>query len=166
MEQEEEKKLLEQKKKKEFWSKFALYVLFGAILPCMFLTWRFNLFGKASKVQIGGWGLLAILFLGIFFAKTVKIVRMGLPYSLATQVLEGVVKVLIPLFIAIMAAYYLKNAMTQLVQFLCVTFVCEAVAIVVNPLPKWLHEHQLDEQKNTFKELLQSLDLAKKDKKE
>ena len=162
MEQEEEKKILEQnKKKKEFWTRFALYVLFGAIIPFMFLTWRFGLFGKTSKIQIGGWGLLAIIFLGVFFIKTIKVVRMGLPYSLTTQILEGVVKVLIPLFIAAFAAYYLRNAMTQLFQFLCVTLFCEAIAIVINPLPKWLHEHQLDEQKNTFKDVLQSLGIGK-----
>lgn len=154
------------KKKKEFWTNFALYVLFGAIIPFMFLVWRFNLFGKASKIQIGGWGLFGIMFLGIFFAKTIKIVRMGMPYSLITQILEGVVKVLIPIGIAMLCAFYLQNAMKQLFQFLCLTFFCECVAIVVNPLPKWLHEHQLDEQKNTFKELLQSLRSAKNDKKE
>lgn len=132
----------------------------------MFLTWRFNLFGKASNVKIGGWGLFAMLFLGIFFAKTIKIVRMGLPYSLATQILEGIVKVIIPLGVATFAVYYLKNAMTQLFQFLVVTFLCECVAIVVNPLPKWLYEHQLDEHKNTLKEVLQTLDIIKKDKKD
>lgn len=163
---EEEKKLEENKKKKEFWVKFSLYVLFGAIIPFMFLVWRFNLFGKASKVQIGGWGLFAIMFLGIFFAKTIKVVRMGLPYSLITQILEGVVKVLIPLGVAALAAFYLRNAMQQLFQFLCITFFCEAVAIVVNPLPKWLYEHQLDERKNTLKDVLQTLDILKKDKKD
>ena len=163
---EEEKKVEENKKKKEFWTKFALYVLFGAIIPFMFLVWRFNLFGKASKIQIGGWGLFAIIFIGIFFSKTIKVVRMGLPYSLVTQILEGVVKVLIPLGIAFFISYYLRNAMTQLCQFLGLLFICECVAIVVNPLPKWLHEHQLDEQKNTFKEVLQSLGIGKTDKKD
>jgi hypothetical protein len=163
---EEEKKLEESKKKKEFWTKFALYVLFAAIIPLMFLVWRFNLFGRTSKIQIGGWGLFALIFLGVFVTKTIKIVRMGLPYSLVTQILEGIVKVLIPLGIAALCAFYLQNAMKQLFQFLCLTFVCEAVAIVVNPLPKWLHEHQLDEQKNTLKEVLQSLDILKSDKKD
>ena len=164
--QEEEKKLEENKKKREFWIKFALYVLFGAIIPFMFLVWRFNLFGKASKIQIGGWGLFGIMFLGIFFAKTIKVVRMGLPYSLITQILEGVIKVLIPLGVAALAAFYLRNVMQQLFQFLCITFICETIAIVVNPLPKWLYEHQLDERKNTIKDVLQTLDILKKDKKD
>ena len=85
--------------KKQFWIRLGLYILFGAVFPFVFLIWRFQLFQKVSGLSIGGWGLIGIIFVAIFFLKLMKAVRKGLPFSLGTQVLEGVCKVIFPFLI-------------------------------------------------------------------
>lgn len=165
MEQQEQEIMKKKAAKREFWTKLSLYALFGGIIPFMFLIWRFELFGKTSKVQVGGWGLFAILFIGVFFVKTIKAVSKGIPYSIISQILDGVVRVIIPLLIAAFACWYLKDTMKQLFQFLWLTIFCESIAIVINPIPKWLHEQGIEEKEATLTRILKSLDILK-DKKE
>lgn len=150
--------------KKEFWFRFGIYVLFGAIVPFVFLVWRFNLFGKVSSISIGGWGIVAIIFIAVFFIRLFKAVRKGLPYSIWTQILDGVVKVIIPLAVAATIVYLFKDLTMQIFQFLMVVVICELVAIPVNPFPKWIHENKIEEENDNTKKLLETLGIIKKDK--
>ena len=68
--------------RKEFWFRLGIYITFGAIIPFVFLVWRFKLFGKVSSISIGGWGVVAIVFVAIFFIKLFKAVKKGLPFTL------------------------------------------------------------------------------------
>ena len=151
--------------KKQFWMRFSIYVLFGGILPFLFLVWRFNLFSKVSKLSIGGWGLVAIIFIGVFFIKLIKSVKKGLPFSMLSQVLEGTCKVLLPLFIAAFVVYYMQDIMEQVFQFLCILIICETVAVVANPIPRWSHENKILEIEGSTKTLLTSLGLVKSEEK-
>lgn len=147
--------------KKQFWIRLSIYILFGAVIPFAFLSWRFNLFTKVNKISIGGWGLVAIIFVAGFFIALIKAVRKGLPFSLTTQILEGTCKILLPLLIAALCCYYMQDMMKQVFQFLCVLFVCYMVAIPANPIPTWAHENQ----KEDFQGYLKSLGIGS-DKKE
>lgn len=151
--------------KKQFWIRLSFYILTGGILPFLFLVWRFNLFSKVSKLSVGGWGLVAIIFIGVFFIKLIKSVRKGLPFSMLSQVLEGVCKILLPLFIFAFVIYYMQDAMEQVFQFLCVLIICETIAIVVNPIPRWSHENKILEIEGSTKTLLTSIGLLKPDEK-
>lgn len=149
--------------KKEFWIRLILYILFGGLIPFIFLVWRFNLFGKVSSISIGGWGIVAIIFIAIFFAKLFKAVREGLPYSIWTQILDGIVKVIIPLVAVAISVYLFKDLMMQIFQFLMVVIICELVAIPVNPIPKWANSNRIEQENNSTKKLLESLGIIKKE---
>jgi hypothetical protein len=148
--------------KKTFWIRFAVYAVFGVVVPCAFLIWRFNLFKEISGISIGGWELVCIIFVAGFFIKTLKSVKKGLPYSYFSQIITGVYKVIIPLCIGLAVIYYLQDVIKQVIQFLCVLIPCELVAIAVNPLPQWQHEHEMDESNATIKNILDTLGLAPK----
>lgn len=148
--------------KKEFWVRLSIYILFGGALPFAFLIWRFKLFSKVSKLSIGGWGIIAVIFISVFFIKLIKAVRKGLPFSLVSQILEGICKIIIPLLIGAFCCYYLKDIMEEVFQFLWVLIVCESIAIVVNPIPKWAHENKNDSLIENLKAL--GLNLDKKEK--
>lgn len=147
--------------KKEFWIRLFFYIIFGGIIPFVFLVWRFDLFSKVNSVSIGGWGIVAITFIGIFFIKLMKSVKKGLPFSYATQIIEGICKVIIPLLIAAFCCYYLEDLMYQVFQFICVLIVSETIAILVNPIPQWAHDNKISEEQQSLKTLISSLSSTK-----
>ena len=152
--------------KKTFWFKFSLFMFFAFIIPFTFLVWRFKLFSKVSKLSIGGWGVIAIIFAAIFFMILIKYVRKGLPFSMLSQVLEGICKVLIPVLTALSIVHVMKNSMEEMSQFLTVLFFSEMVAIVVNPFPQWIHENKIDFENKRTTTLLETLGvLGKKENK-
>ena len=149
--------------KKLFWIRLISYAVIGGGIPLFFLIWRFNLFSKVSKLSIGGWGMVAILFIGIFFIKMMKAIRKGLPFSFGTQILEGMFKVTIPLLIATVIIYVMRNSVEELFQFFFVLLFCETIAMIVNPIPQWAHENKIEEQESSAKRILSSLGLLKAD---
>lgn len=149
--------------KKLFWIRLISYAVIGGGVPLFFLIWRFNLFSKVSKLSIGGWGMIAILFIGIFFIKMMKAIRKGLPFSFGTQILEGMFKVTIPLLIATVVIYVMRNSVEELFQFFFVLLFCETIAMIVNPIPQWAHENKIEEQESSAKRILSSLGLLKAD---
>lgn len=147
--------------RKQFWTRLGLYVLFGVVLPFIFIVFRFNLFGKVTKISIGGWELVSLIFIAVFFLKLLNGVKKGLPYSLLTQIINGLVKVILPLILALIISYYFKDNMEYLSQFLCVLIVCESIAIIANPLPQWAHENKVEEEEATLKSIISAF--TKKD---
>lgn len=143
--------------KKTFWFRFIIYALFGAVIPFVFLTFRFHLFEKVNSISIGGWGVVAILLVAFFIIKVFKGVKKGLPFSIVTQILDGACKVVVPLCIAAFLTYYMQDLMDQIFQFLVVLIACESVAIIANPLPQWEHENKLKDGEAGLLALLSTL---------
>lgn len=146
--------------KKEFWYRFSVYILFGLLIPATFLIWRFKLFEKVSKVSVGGWGIVAVIFVAIFFISMLKAIRKGMPFSITTQIIEGLCKLIIPLIIACTCIYFMQDLMKEMYQFLLVLILSETVAIVVNPIPQWAHENKIEEQENRLKGIINTLGIG------
>lgn len=149
---------------KAFVSRLVIYIIFGAVIPAGFLCWRFKLFDKVSKVSISGWGLIAIIVVGVFFLKLLKAIKKGLPFSFFSRVIEGICKVTLPLFILTFCSYALQDCMKEVFQFLIVLSISESVAMLVNPLPRWAHENQMIESTKGTRHLLESIGLIKEEK--
>lgn len=147
--------------KKAFWIRLISYIIVGGGIPLVFLIWRFNLFKKVSQLSIGGWGMVAIIFIGVFFIKMMKAIRKGLPFSFGTQILEGMFKVTIPLLIATVIVYVMQNCVEQMFQFFFVLLFCETIAMIINPIPQWAHENKIEEQESSAKRILSSLGIIK-----
>lgn len=146
-----------------FWIRFAFYALFGLIIPILFLAWRFELFSKVSKLSIGGWGIVAIIIVGIFFIKLIKAVRKGLPFSFGTQVLEGLCKVTIPLLVLTFITNYMQSCVEEMYQFLFVLTFSETFALIINPIPQWAHENKIEEKESIIKNVLSNIGIMKND---
>lgn len=147
--------------RKLFWIRFFIYILFGLIFPVVFLIWRFDLFKKISSVSIGGWGVVVIIIVFVFFVKMLKYIKKGLPYSFFTQCINGIVKVIVPLLATLLIIYLMRNCMDQLMQFLVVFIVCEFFAIPANPFPKWIHDNHLEEEENKYRKVFEDLGVVK-----
>lgn len=171
--QKEQKKtfstFIEEHPKTTFWSRFVSWTLFACVLPFSFIVWRFKLFGKISAIQIGGWGIIAIIIVAAFIFTIIRYIKLAFKgtYSLIGQILSGVCKVLLPLIVFMIMLHGLRNSVDLMVQALGCIIACEAIAIPLNPLPKWAYEMQKEvrdgERKDTVDYLLTEFFKRKKD---
>ena len=129
------------KKRAVFWIRLILYIGFSLITPLAFLIWRFQLFQTVSKVSVGGWGLVLIIFFIIYFWKLVNSVRKGMKFGMAKQILDGLCGITIPLFATYWILWWLSGSIDELIEFILVLTVSETVAIPLNPIKKWQYEN-------------------------
>lgn len=145
MEETEVKKTSESKvepdSKKVFWTRFGLWVLFSVIAPCGFIIWRYDLFKVTSKVQLGGWGFIAVIIASVFAFSLWRYIKraMGKSYSYVWQIISGIVKICLPLMLLMLAVQSIQNSVEYFTQFMGVTIICELIAIPLNPMPKWVY---------------------------
>ena len=144
-----------------FWVRFLIYVLFGMAIPVAFLIWRFKLFEKINSVSVGGWGVVVILIVVIFFIKMLKYIKKGLPFSFWTQLITGYLKTVIPLLALVLIVYCMRNSISELIQFLVVFITCQVIAVPANPFPQWIHDNKLDEEENKTRKIFESLGILK-----
>lgn len=160
---------MEDHPKSVFWTRFVSWTMFACVLPFIFIVYRFNLFGKISKIQIGGWGLIAIVIVAIFVFTVLRYIKLAFAgrYSLIGQVLNGVCKVIVPLIVAMVVLKSIQDNVALMIQVLGCVVSCEAIAIPLNPLPKWAYEMQKDvkdtEKKDTIDYLLTEFFKKKKE---
>ena len=145
-----------------FWIRFVLWFACACGLPFFFIAWRFELFHSISKLNIGGWGILAIFIVVVFLFVLIRYVKLlfNTKYSLLAQCLNGFCKIILPLLTLLLIFKSSKDNIDILLQVLGVIIVCEAVAIPINPLPKLVYEKQKDvkaeERKETVDYLINS----------
>lgn len=136
------KEFIESHPKSVFWIRFVIWALFAAVLPFLFIAFRYGIFDKLSSISISGWGLVAIIIVMCFAFYLVRCLRMGLkgrsPFVL--QCVNGVCKVIVPLVCALFLLDSIKNSIAVFEQALIVVTLCEAIAIPINPMPVWVHE--------------------------
>lgn len=161
--------IIDEHPKTVFWTRFCSWTMFACVLPFLFIVWRFKLFGKISSIQIGGWGIIAILIVAIFIFTVIRYIKLAFKgtYSLLGQILTGVCKVLLPLIAMMAILYGLRNSIDLMLQALGCVIACETIAIPLNPLPKWAHDMQKEvregERKDTVDYLLTEFFKKKKE---
>lgn len=168
---EEQLSFIEKHPRLVFWLRFAGWVLFGAVLPFLFIALRFSLFKKMSGFALNGWGILAVIIVAVFFLYLVRCVRKGFSHKniFVTQCINGLCRVIIPL-IGIYAIIKISIANLNLfLEALGCVILCEACAIPLNPMPMWIDkcrkERNEDESKDTIDYLAERI-FTKKEKKE
>ncbi|MBR3208875.1 MAG: hypothetical protein IKF82_01260 [Bacilli bacterium] len=143
--------------KRIFWARFVAYAVFGLAIPMAFLIWRFNLFSSTTKLNIGGWGIIVIVFTAVFLNLLLKQAIECVDSQLAKRILNAVRKVFIPLLAVTLCLYAVDSFVKELVQFFIVLTICEPIAYGINPMPDLIEQKQEeqdeDKKKNTFIEL-------------
>ena len=132
--------------KPAFWIRFAVMLVVGLLTPVLYLIIRYNLFQKELKITIGLWGLVAICFVALAIVVLIKTYVSGLKtkFSFWKQLIDGFCKLLLPIILFVVSLYILQSYTKQLLEFCWVLLPCELVAIIVNPLPKWVFDNNID----------------------
>ena len=126
---------------KQFVIRFIFFTLFACILPFTFIAWRYELFAKVDEISLTGWGIIGILIVAIFCIYVLNAIKKGMPYSMFTQVVNGILKVEMPLVLVYLTLSNIQSTIDLFMQCLICVIVCEAIAIPINPLPKWIKDN-------------------------
>ena len=125
--------------KKIFIVRAILWSMFACFIPVTFIGWRYDLFKKVGSLQLSGWGLIAIVIIFVFLYVVVKYVRAGfVEWSMLKQIINGVVKVVIPLGALLAICIGLRNSLDVFIQALSYVLISEVIAIPINPFPEWV----------------------------
>ena len=137
--------------KKELITRLSLFLLFSLVAPLTYISIRCQLFSVKTSVSV--WFIIVI---GIVLAVVSLIIKyyldgMKTKYSILKQILEGTIKILLPLVFTLIAVVWFKtklewiiNNVNLLIEILGVVIGCEIIGIIVNPLPKWAFENNVD----------------------
>lgn len=131
--------------------RFIAFTAFAMVIPICIVGYRYDLFTKVSKVQLSGWGIIAIIIAFIFTKYVARMLTKAFPYSMPTQILTGFFKVIVPLLILYMFVNSIKIDFELFLSSLKYIICCEIVAIPLNPLPKMVHDANLENEEQLFK---------------
>ena len=125
--------------------KLILFLTFSVVAPTTYLIFRFNLFSE-TKVRIGIGGLIVFgVMLGTIGA-LIKYYLAGMKtkYSFLKQLLQGLLRVIMPLTLALFVVIFLSDNMSIVKEALIVLIPSELIAIIFNPFPKWCFDNNVE----------------------
>lgn len=126
--------------KKIFITRAIVWALFACVVPVLFIGYRYDLFKKAGELQLSGWGLIALVIVFIFSITFVKYIKSGMTeWSMLKQILNGVIKVILPLGMVLLVTIAIQNNVKYFIQAMSCVIICEAFAIPLNPFPQWVY---------------------------
>lgn len=139
--------------KKILFTRLIAYILIGLGVPIGFLSWRFNLFDKVTKTSFSVWGLIAIITVISFALALFKQLRNGMKPGIQKQTVDTVCKTTIPLIILTIIFEWMSDFSKEFVQFLVVLIICKTIAGIINPLPQWCLENNIEYKGNILKKI-------------
>ncbi len=128
-----------EKELKIFWTRVIIWSLFACVIPVLFIGYRYDLFKKVGSLQLSGWGLIAVIIILIFAYAVIKYLKAGFnEWSMTQQIINGIIKVILPLVTAIVITINIKNNLDAFIQSLSCVLISEVIAIPLNPFPEWI----------------------------
>ena len=136
---------------KSFIIRLIAFLMAALVLPCIYLAIRFNLF--KSKMAISIWGIIIIGLILIVVSAMIKFYLAGMKtkWSYLKQILEGFIKVILPILFILVVVVWAKTKLQWLVEninlfieAICIILGFETVAIIINPLSKWAFDNNVD----------------------
>lgn len=136
-----------------FWARMIGWLAAGVAAPITTFSLKFGLFNEygyqvttdelgnitGSHIALNGWGIVSVALLGFTIINILHeiIDAFSNKYSFTKQCLVGLKNRIIPIAIAIVACYYLKGVIDQIIFCLTVIGISQIAAVPLNPLPKW-----------------------------
>ena len=144
--EEEKKEKKEMNPKAVFITRLVATFMFAVVGPITYILARFKPFDYSEHLSIGFAGIVAIIIFGVAVCVLIKYYLAGMKakFNMTKQILEGIYRILVPIAAALAICYVARTYINQLIEIFAVLIPFEAVAIVVNPLPKWAFENNVD----------------------
>ena len=137
-------------KKKEFWLKLILWLFFSAVVPIMAIVDKYDMV-KNGTLKYTGWAIIVFIIAFVFITVICGYIAKIFKWSMALQIFNGVRLVLVPLLFALIGVELIVNNIDNVKYILVVAFISEAIAIPLNPFPKWLYMKNISDLKEALK---------------
>lgn len=124
-----------------------LWAIAAAILPFVFIAWRYGIFTQQSQIKLTGWGFIAIIILIVFLITFMKYIYKGLKPGFLKQCVSGLVSIVLPLLVLYLLVVSIAENLNAFKQALGCVILCELIAIPLNPFPSWLEEKRIKDGK-------------------
>lgn len=131
--------------KKEFWIRFAIWLVFVLIVPVLFIMFKFDIFTPKEKTTFGGWGLIIVIITAIVCIVMLRYITKSIKHTMLKQVISGLSLITLPLGALLIGVYLIRNSLDAFLITMLVVLVCETIAIPINPFPKWVQANKVDE---------------------
>lgn len=134
------------KNKALFYIQLALFLIFFIILPLTYTIIKYKPFQMVQKTKIGIAELIVCIMVFVLVSLFIKFYLDGMKtkWSWFKQILLGILKVILPMLILYLIVFILKDHTDVLLDVLTITIPSELIAIIVNPLPKWAFDNNVD----------------------
>ena len=146
--EKEEKKKLDIDSPQVFWTRFILWVVFSLVIPILFVNYRYGLFSKISGIALSGWGTLVGIIVFVFCCVFLRYILHSKTYAFYKQIIKGCLYLVAPCCFVLWVLYCSRNTIDQLIQVLACCTLSWAVAICVNPMPRWVYMQSRGETEN------------------
>lgn len=137
-------------KKKEFCIKLILWLFFAAFVPIMTVVDKYDMV-KNGTLKYTGWAILVFAIAFIFVVVICGYIAKIFKWSMALQIFNGVRLVLVPLLFMLFGVDLVVNNIENIKFILVVAFISEAIAIPLNPFPKWLYMKNISDLREALK---------------
>lgn len=124
-----------------------LWIISAAVLPFLFIAWRYGIFTNSSKMSLTGWGFIAIIIVVIFIITFIKYICKALKPGFAKQCIVGFVTIILPLTVLYLLVCSVEDTIALFKQALGCVIICELVGIPLNPFPAWLEQKRVADKK-------------------
>ena len=145
--------------------RFTAFILFAFVLPIGHLLGKYKPFNYTETLSVGFAGIviIGILLVGLKFLVEFYLNGVKTKYSLVKQIVSGFTKIILPMCIVAALVIVLAKYAEQVLSMCMVLIPCEMIAIIVNPLPKWAFENNVEGLANITEKILDVVQ-AKKEK--
>lgn len=130
------------------------WFVFAAVLPFLFIAFRYGIFKSTGTIALSGWGIIAVVIVAAVLIGLLGYLKQGMREGMLKQCIMGFVKIIIPLLMVMIIVNGIKTNIDLFLKAIGVTIACEAIAIPLNPFPAWLEERRkeknLEEQESVF----------------
>lgn len=130
--------------KKLFLIRLVLFIAF-LLIPPIYLVFRYDLFQKVSRLNVGGWGIFAIVLSAIALFVFLRYLIKGKKYAYWKQVIKAVLYVIVPCFTVYLIIYLSKEYLERLLELIIVFMASYFIALLINPLPQYTYEQSKGE---------------------
>lgn len=151
--------------KKEFWIRLSAWITCALLVPIGYLCYKYRIFqptdtAETASYKLTGWGVLAIIVISCFVISMAREALHGLPKgSMIRQCITGFLK-LVPILALIFLLESIERSIGAFKEFLIVFWISNAVAVPINPLPKWAQENNVEYEThalvNAFRRIMNS----------
>ena len=135
---------------KTFILRVILWLVFAGVVPIVCIIDKYDMI-KNGTLKYTGWAIIVLAIITIIIMVVLGYYLKLMKWSMTKQIISGIRNVMIPLCLLFVGAGLIASNIENIRYILVVSIFSEAVAIPINPFPKWVYERNISDLKEALK---------------